>query len=121
MRKIAVLNVIELNNIIGTMILAGAPIEDVKAIVRFRREVKPVVDAWNEVVKDIMEKLKPADGATISKEEFNARLNEALNDEAKREVEVTPFTLSEAGEEVILAQSKITFGELEYLRSKLND
>jgi hypothetical protein len=120
MKKVKVVDVANVANIVGKMILAGATIEDVKAIVRFRREVKPTVDLWNDLVKETIEKIKPTDGATISEEDFNVQLNAALHDEAIREVEVTPFALSEVSEEVILQQSKVSFGELEYMRNVLN-
>ena len=119
MKKLKVLDVVNINNKFNGVILAGAPIEDIKAVVRFRREVKPAVDAWNAIIKDTVEKLKPADGNAISDDELNAQLNDALKDEAVREVEVTPFAISEAGEEVILQQSKITIAELDYIREIL--
>lgn len=121
MKKIKVIDIINVNDVFNGVILAGAPIEDVKAIVRFRRETKPTVDGWNDLIKDTIEKLKPADGDTISVEALNAQLNEVLKDEAIREVDITPFEISEAGEEIILLQSKVSIAKLDYIREILKE
>lgn len=116
MKKIKVLDVVNINKAFDGVTLQGAPIEDVKAILRFRREAQPVVNGWDDLLKDAIAKLK---GETITEEQLNKHLNEALADEANREVEITPFAISEDGEVAILAQSRVECGQWEAIKDAL--
>lgn len=116
MKKIKVLDIVNINKVLDGAMLLGAPIEDVKAILRFRREAQPVVNGWNDLLKDAITKLK---GETITEEQLNKHLNEALADEANREVEITPFAISEDGEVAILAQSRVECGQWEAIKGAL--
>lgn len=116
MKKIKVLDLVNINRVFDGVMLQGAPMEDVKAIMRFRREAKPIIDGWNATIKDAVEKLKDE---AVTEAEANKRLNEALADEATREVEITPFVISADGEDVILSQSKIAVGDLATVQSVL--
>lgn len=111
-----VLEVININHVFDAVMLQGAPIEDVKAVMRFRREATPIVDGWNALVRDAVQKLN---GETMTEEELNKHLNDALSDEANREVEITPFTISEDGEAVILSKSNIACGQWEAVKHAL--
>lgn len=101
------------------IMLVGAPIEDVKAILKFRREAEPIYKAWETALKDAIEKLKPADGEAkeIKVSELDALLNEALREEMMREVEITPLAISEDGEATILSQSKISAGDWDVFKA----
>lgn len=117
MKKVKVLDLVNINRVFDGVMLQGAPMEDVKAIMRFRREAKPTIDAWTATVKDALEKLK--DEAVTEAAAANKQLNEALADEAAREVEITPFVISADGEDVILSQSKIAVGDLATIQAVL--
>lgn len=117
MKKVKVLDVVNINRVLDGVMLQGAPIDDVKAIMRFRREARPIVDGWSAMLKDAIEKLK---GESITQEQLNAHLNEVLADEAVREVEITPFVISADGEDVIIAQSKVACGDLANIQAVLN-
>ena len=116
MKKVKLVNIVNINGVFDSVILSGAPIEDVRAIMRFRREAKPIVDSWNSTIRDAIIKLK---SDNISQEQFNKNLNDALYEEAIREVEVTPFVITPDGEDIILAQSKITCKDLENINEIL--
>lgn len=116
MKKIKVIEVVELNRILDKIMLVGAPMEDSKAIIKLCGEVEPVVDAWQKAVKNAMQKLDLKEGETMTLAEVEKYLNEVLQDEKVREVEITPFAISEDGEAAILSQSKITRGELRIVK-----
>lgn len=116
MKTMKVLDVVNINRVMDGVMLSGAPMADVKAVMRFRREAKPIVDGWNDIIKDAIEKLK---GENITEDELNKHLNEALADEAMREVEITPFVISADGEDAIIAQSKIACGDLDVIKAAL--
>lgn len=121
MKKLKAIEVIIANDKMSGVLLTGAPIEDIKAVLRFRREAKPIVDAWESVKRDAIEKLKPAEGESVNEADLNTQLNEALKDEMLREVEITPFVLSEDGEAIILQQSKLATAELDAIKEILKD
>lgn len=116
MKKIKVIEAVEINNILDNVMLKGAPIEDSKAILKLCGEVEPVVDAWQKAVKNAMQKLDLKAGETMTLAEVNQYLSEVLHDDMVREVEITPFTLSADGEAAILSQSDITRGQIRAIK-----
>lgn len=116
MKKIKVLDIVNINKTFDGVTLQGAPLEDVKKIVKFGGEAYPTVEKWNTMYKDAIAKLN---GETITVEELNKHLNEVLGEEAMREVEITPFTLSEDTEAIILANSGIVWGEWKVIKAAL--
>ena len=111
-----VLDVVNINKAFDGVTLQGAPIEDVKKLVKFSGEAYPIVEKWNAMYKDAIAKLN---GESITVEELNKHLNEVLGEEAMREVEITPFTLSEDTEAIILANSGIVWGEWKAIKAAL--
>lgn len=116
MKKIKVIEAVELNKVLDRVMLVGAPMEDSKAILKLCGEVEPVADAWQKAVKNAMQKLDLKEGETMTLAEVDKYLSEVLQEEIVREVEITPFTLSADGEAAILSQSKITRGELRVVK-----
>lgn len=112
MKKIKVIEAVELDKILDKVMLKGAPMEDSKAILKLCGEVEPVVDAWQKAVKNAMQKLDLKEGETMTLAEVDKYLSEVLQDEIVREVEITPFTISADGEAAILSQSDITRGQI---------
>ncbi|MBQ4127847.1 MAG: hypothetical protein IJD72_07760 [Alistipes sp.] len=110
MKKVTVNQVVEADQVLAMAILNGVAIEDIKAIMRFRAEARPIVNNWNDLIKSALENFK---GKKVTQEELNKAINEALVDEIVREVEITPFGLSEDSKVIILSQSKITNGGLD--------
>ena len=110
MKKVTVNQVVEADKVLAVAMLNGVAIEEIKAIMRFRAEARPIVNNWNDLIKSALENFK---GKEVTQEELNKALNEALADEIVREVEITPFVLSEDSKAIILSQSKITNGELD--------
>lgn len=110
MKKVTVNQVVEADNVLAMAMLNGVAIEEIKAIMRFRAEARPIVNNWNDLIKSALENFK---GKEVTQEELNKALNEALADEIVREVEITPFGLSEDSKAIILSQSKITNGGLD--------
>ena len=110
MKKVTVNQVVEADQMLAMAILNGVAIEDIKAIMRFRAEARPIVNNWNDLIKSALENFK---GKKVTQDELNKALNEALADEIVREVEITPFVLSEDSKAIILSQSKITNGGLD--------
>ena len=111
-----VLDVVNINKALDGVALQGAPLEDVKKLVKFSGEAYPTVEKWNTMYKDAIAKLN---GESITVEELNKHLNEVLGEEAMREVEITPFTLSEDTEAIILANSGIVMGEWKAIKAAL--
>lgn len=110
MKKVTVNQVVEADQVLAMAMLNGVAIEEIKAIMRFRAEARPIVNNWNDLIKSALENFK---GKKVTQEELNKALNEALADEIIREVEITPFVLSEDSKVIILSQSKITNGGLD--------
>jgi hypothetical protein len=110
MKKVTVNQVVEADKVLAMAMLNGVAIEEIKAIMRFRAEARPIVNNWNDLIKSALENFK---GKEVTQEELNKALNEALADEVVREVEITPFGLSEDSKAIILSQSKITNGGLD--------
>lgn len=110
MKKVTVNQVVEADKVLAMAMLNGVAIEEIKAIMRFRAEARPIVNNWNDLIKSALENFK---GKEVTQEELNKALNEALADEIVREVEITPFGLSEDSKAIILSQSKITNGGLD--------
>lgn len=116
MIKLKVLDVVNINKALDGVSLQGAPLEDVKKIVKFDGEAYATVEKWKTMYKDAVAKLN---GEAITVEELNKHLNEVLGEEAMREVEITPFTLSEDTEAIILANSGIVIGEWKAIKNAL--
>lgn len=116
MKNVKVLDVVNINKALDGVSLQGAPLEDVKKLVRFGGETYAVVEKWNTMLKDAIAKLK---GDSITEEELNKHLNEVLGEEAMREVEITPFTLSEDAEAIILANIGVVIGEWKAIKNVL--
>jgi hypothetical protein len=110
MKKVTVNQVVEADKVLAMAMLNGVAIEEIKAIMRFRAEARPIVNNWNDLIRSALENFK---GKEVTQEELNKALNEALADEIVREVEITPFGLSEDSKAIILSQSKITNGGLD--------
>lgn len=110
MKKVTVNQVVEADKVLAMAMLNGVAIEEIKSIMRFRAEARPIVNNWNDLIKSALENFK---GKEVTQEELNKALNEALADEIVREVEITPFVLSEDSKAIILSQSKITNGGLD--------
>lgn len=110
MKKVTVNQVVEADKVLAMAMLNGVAIEEIKSIMRFRAEARPIVNNWNDLIKSALENFK---GKEVTQEELNKALNEALADEVVREVEITPFGLSEDSKAIILSQSKITSGSLD--------
>lgn len=110
MKKVTVNQVVEADKVLAMAMLNGVAIEEIKSIMRFRAEARPIVNNWNDLIKSALENFK---GKEVAQEELNKALNEALADEIVREVEITPFVLSEDSKAIILSQSKITNGGLD--------
>lgn len=116
MKKIKVLDVVNIYRAFNDVSLYGVPMEDAKAFMRFRREARPVALGWDEQVKEALEKLN---GETITEEQLYKHLNEAMEDEALREVEITPFAFSNDGEDMILPQMRVIGGQWEAMKEAL--
>ena len=116
MKKIILIEANELNKILDKVKLKDAPMEDVKNMLRLSREVESAATEWNNAIKDAMQKLDLKEGDTMTLQEIDKYLNEVLQDEMKREVEITPFVLSAEAEDVILAQSDITRGQIRIIK-----
>ena len=116
MKKIKVIEAVELNKVLDRVMLVGAPMEDSKAILKLCGEVEPVAVAWQKAVKNAMQKLDLKEGETMTLAEVDKYLSEVLQEEIVREVEITPFAISADGEAAILSQSKITRGELRIVK-----
>lgn len=116
MKKIKVLDVVTINKTFDGVTLQGAPLEDVKKIVKFGGEAYATVEKWNTMYKDAIAKLK---SESITVEELNKHLNEVLGEEAMREVEITPFILSEDTDAIILTNSGIVMGEWKAIKAAL--
>ena len=116
MKKIKVLDIVNINKAFDGVTLQGAPLEDVKKLVKFSGEAYPTVEKWNAMYKDAIAKLN---GDSITVEDLNKHLNEVLGEEAMREVEITPFTLSADAEAIILANSGIVIGEWKAIKKAL--
>lgn len=116
MKKIKVIEAVELNKILDRVMLVGAPMEDSKTVLKLCGEIEPIVYAWQKAVKNAMQKLDLKEGETMTLAEVDKYLSEVLQEEIVREVEITPFTLSADGEAAILSQSKITRGELRVVK-----
>lgn len=110
MKKVTVNQVVEADKVLAMAMLNGVAIEEIKSIMRFRAEARPIVNNWTDLIKSALENFK---GKEVTQEELNKALNEALADEIVREVEITPFVLSEDSKAIILSQSKITNGGLD--------
>lgn len=116
MKKIILIEANELNKILDKVKLKDAPMEDVKNMLRLSREVESAATEWNNAIKGAMQKLDLKEGDTMTLQEINKYLSEVLQDEMKREVEITPFVLSADAEDVILAQSDITRGQIRIIK-----
>lgn len=116
MKKIILIEANELNKILDKVKLKDAPMEDVKNMLRLSREVESAAAEWNNAIKDAMQKLDLKEGDTMTLQEIDKYLSEVLQDEMKREVEITPFVLSAEAEDVILAQSDITRGQIRIIK-----
>ena len=116
MKKIILIEANELNKILDKVKLKDAPMEDVKNMLRLSREVESAATEWNNAIKDAMKKLDLKEGDTMTLQEIDKYLSEVLQDEMKREVEITPFVLSAEAEDVILAQSDITRGQIRIIK-----
>lgn len=116
MKKIIIKVANEVNTILDNVVLKGAPIEDVKNMLRLSREVEPAANEWVKAIRDAMRKLDLKEGDTMTVQELDKYLSEVLQDEMKREVEITPFVLSAEAEDVILAQSDITRGQIRIIK-----
>lgn len=116
MKKIILIEANELNKILDKVKLKDAPMEDVKNMLRLSREVESAATEWNNAIKDAMQKLDLKEGDTMTLQEIDKYLSEVLQDEMKREVEITSFVLSAEAEDVILAQSDITRGQIRIIK-----
>ncbi len=116
MKKIKVVDAVNIDRALDGVSLQGAPLEDVKKVVKFGGEVHVTVEKWNAMCKDAISKLK---GETITEQEVNQHLNEVLGEEAMREVEITPFSLSEDTEAIILANSGVVRGQWRAFKAAL--
>ena len=116
MKKIILIDANELNKILDKVKLKDAPMEDVKNMLRLSREVESAATEWNNAIKDAIQKLDLKEGDTMTIQEIDKYLSEVLQDEMKREVEITPFVLSAEAEDVILAQSDITRGQIRIIK-----
>ena len=114
MKKMCVRDVVNIYGVINEMKLNGVPMDDFKALIHFRGEARPIVDGWNAMLTDAVEKLK---GDTMTEAQLHKYLNEALADEAKRVVEITPFEISIDAENIILSQSNVTGNDLDIIRA----
>lgn len=113
MKKLKILEVLNINAILNNIVLRNVPMEDVRAIMHLCREITPITDNWQSFVKEAVNKLKDDN---ITDEQLNKHLNDALSEEILQEVEVPSLTISPEGEDLILAQSHITRGELETVK-----
>lgn len=110
MKTLKVFQVKNLKEIVDRFKMTGAPTADMKAIFKFYGEVKPSMDTIEALIKEALEKLK---GETVTEAELNKAINDALADELMKDVEITPFTLSEDAQETIARLSNVTFGEIQ--------
>lgn len=115
-KKITVLEVVNIKGALNGVNLHGAPLEDVKKLVKFHGEAYPIVTLWDTMYKEALSNLGEG---TISVEELDRGLNKVLGDEANREVEITPFVISEDTESIILSQSKVVYGQWEVYKNIL--
>ena len=115
-KKITVLEVVNIKGALNGVNLHGAPLEDVKKLVKFHGEAYPIVTLWDTMYKEALSNLGEG---TISVEELDKGLNKVLGDEAKREVEITPFVISEDTESIILSQSTVVYGQWEVYKNIL--
>ena len=116
MKKVKVLDVVNIKNDFNGVTFHGAPLEDVKKWVKFRGEINETVTLWATMCKEAIEKLN---GETITDDELDKHLNEVLGEEAMREVEITPFSFSEDAEAIILANIHIPIGRWEWIKMVL--
>ena len=115
-KKITVLEVVNIKGALNGVSLHGAPIEDVKKLVKFHGEAYPIVTLWDTMYKEALSNLGEG---TISVEELDRRLNEVLGEESNRKVDITPFVISEDTESIILSQSKVVYGQWEVYKNIL--
>ena len=116
MKKVKVLDVVNIKNDFNGVTFHGAPLEDVRKWVKFRGEINETVTLWATMYKEAIEKLN---GKTVTDDELDKHLNEVLGEEAMREVEITPFLFSEDAEVIILSGSHIPAGRWEWIKEVL--
>ena len=110
MKTLKVFQVKNLKEIVDRFKMTSAPTADMKAIFKFYGEVTPSTDIIESLIKEALEKLK---GETVTETELNKAINDALADELMKDVEITPFTLSEEAQEIIARLSNVTLGEIQ--------
>lgn len=110
MKKVTVHQVVEAYKTLGNINLNGVAIDEIRGFMRFKAEALPLVTNWDNLIKSALENFK---GKTVTQDELNKALNEALAEEISREVEIPSFTFSPDSKAIILSQSNITNGELD--------
>lgn len=116
MKKVKVLDVVNIKNDFDGVTFHGAPLEDVRKWVKFRGEINETVTLWVTMCKEAIEKLN---GKTVTDDELDKYLSEVLSEEAMREVEITPFSFSEDAEAIILANIHIPICRWEWIKKVL--
>ena len=110
MKTLKVFQVKNANEIIKRFKMTGASSDDTKALFRFYRETHPTMETIDALVKEAIEKLN---GEAISVIELNKVINDALSDELMRDIDITPFTLSEETQEIIVRLSDVEWGDVQ--------
>lgn len=118
MKTLKVFQVQNANNIIKRFKMTGVPVDDSKALFKFYRETKPTMDTIEALVKEAIEKLN---GESITATELDKVINEALSDELRRDIEITPFTLSDEAQEIIVRLSDVVWGEVQSVLSLVKE
>lgn len=110
MKKVTVHQVVEAYKTLGNINLNGVAIDEIRGFMRFKADSLPLVTNWDNLIKSVLENFK---GKTVTQDELNKAINEALADEIAREVEIPSFTFSPDSKAIILSQSNITNGDLD--------
>lgn len=110
MKKVTVNQVVEAYRTLGNINLNGVAIDEIRGFMRFKADSLPLVTNWDNLIKAVLENFK---GKTVTQDELNKALNEALAEEISREVEIPSFTFSPDSKAIILSQSNITNGDLD--------
>lgn len=110
MKKVTVSQVVEAYRTLGNINLNGVAIDEIRGFMRFKADSLPLVTNWDNLIKAVLENFK---GKTVTQDELNKAINEALAEEIAREVEIPSFTFSPDSKAIILSQSNITNGDLD--------
>jgi hypothetical protein len=112
-------------NVLGNASLLNLDIEDINVIMDFRKKAFPYIKSFQDLQKDVAERLKPNITEDMSKEdiealneEFRIKVNQALNEDFNKDIDINLDNkkTSPRAESLILKNSNITINDLEAFR-----